>query len=69
MHLHNIKEIVRLSTTKQPTIRSEEVAPGVFACTKGSVWEKCNVLKYAIAFFPNVDIQFIFSTEIEDDEE
>ena len=60
---------IRLSVTKQPTIVSEEIAEGIYACTHGSVWEKCNVLKQAMTFFPELDVQFIFSTEIEADDE
>ncbi len=60
---------IRLSTTKQTTVESDKIADGIFACTHGSVWENCNVLKQAMAFFPDVDIQFMFSTEIESDDD
>lgn len=60
---------IRLSTTKQTTVESDEIAEGVFACIHGSVWDRCNVLKQAMAFFPDVEVQFIFSTEIETEDE
>jgi len=60
---------IRLSPTEQPSVDSDKIAEGVFACTHGSVWELCNVLKQAMAFFPNVQVNFIFSSEIEPDDE
>ena len=60
---------IRLSKSLQPKIETDEIIKGVFACSYGSVWENCNVLKQASAFFTDADIQFIFSTEIEPEDE
>jgi hypothetical protein len=60
---------IRLSTTEQPSVGSDKIAEGVFASTHGSVWELCNVLKQAMAFFPNVEVKFIFSSEIDTEDE
>lgn len=60
---------IRLSTTEQIPIGSDKIADGIFAYTHGSVWENCNVLKQAMAYFDDVDVQFIFSSEIEADDE
>lgn len=59
----------RFSVTPQPTVNSEEFAPGIFACAHGSVCEKCNVLKQALSAFPGLDVEFAFTTEIESEDD
>ena len=60
---------IRFSVTPQPTVNSEEFAPGIFACAHGSVWDKCNVLKQALSAFSGLDIEFAFTTEIESEDD
>ena len=60
---------IRFSVTPQPTVNSEEFAPGIFACAHGSVWDKCNVLKQALSAFPGLDVEFAFTTEIESEDD
>ena len=60
--------MARLSMTDQPKMKMEKFGK-VFACPYGSVWDMCSVLKYALVEFDDVSIDFIFTSEIEADED
>lgn len=58
----------RFSLVK-PTALCDEIIDGVYAICSGSVFDKCSILHTAFAYFPGLDVEFIFSTEIDDDED
>lgn len=59
----------RLSLQATPTLTMEEITQGVFACCHGSVWEKCNILKQALAPYHDLDVVIILPEEQTEDEE
>jgi len=61
--------IIRFATYKTETLTMEEFVPGVFACCHGSVWEKCNVMKQALAEYSDLDVEVVFNNPIEDEED
>lgn len=61
--------IIRFAIYKTETLTMEEFVPGVFACCHGSVWEKCNVMKQALAEYPNCNVEVVFNSQIDDDED
>ena len=60
---------IRLAINKTDTLVMEEFAPDTFACCHGSVWEKCNVMKQALSEYSGLDIEVVFNTPIEDEED
>lgn len=60
---------IRLAVNKTDTLVMEEFAPDTFACCHGSVWEKCNVMKQALSEYSGLDIEVVFNTPIEDEED